>query len=364
MNKIVKSLAVIASSLIISVAASAGELALSGSANASYVVSGGGGANNDDKGLGISNELMFKASGELDNGYSWNYHMELDPNGGGTVDNDDTALLINTNGMGTIGICDSECGLSTELGWGIGALGTGIDYGNTMGASGNTSLNWGYDVSSAPNVQYHMPADMLPFGLTAKVGYVPNLGDGDSNSFKNTGGENTAGASGDSAVQYQLTAAPIDGLKVGADYYATEGDTGTVDQEQSGANGYIQYALGNFKVGYMEGMTEKGKATYAGGDGSSFDRYEYDALGVEVAINDNVSISYSSEEHEAVDKGTIAVGATTMTETTVTMEADVMQISYNIGGATVGLFNVDTNNSNFTEGNKETKTIASISMAF
>ena len=42
--------------------------------------SGGGGANNDDKGLGISNELMFKASGELDNGYTWNYHMELDPN--------------------------------------------------------------------------------------------------------------------------------------------------------------------------------------------------------------------------------------------------------------------------------------------
>ena len=69
MNKIVKSLAVIASSLIMSVSSFAGELASSGSANASYVVSGGGGANNDDKGLGISNELMFKASGELDNGY-------------------------------------------------------------------------------------------------------------------------------------------------------------------------------------------------------------------------------------------------------------------------------------------------------
>ena len=72
-------------------------------------------------------------------------------------------------------------------------------------------------------------------------------------------------------------------------------------------------------------------------------------MGVEVAINDAVSISYSSEEHEAVDKGVIAVGATTMTETTVT--TDVAQISYNIGGATVGLFHVDTNNSDFSEGN-------------
>ena len=35
---------------------------------------------------------------------------------------------------------------------------------------------------------------MLPFGLTAKIGYVPNLSDGELNSFKNTGGENTAGA--------------------------------------------------------------------------------------------------------------------------------------------------------------------------
>ena len=34
---------------------------------------------NTGKGLGISNELTFSASGELDNGYTWNYAMELDP---------------------------------------------------------------------------------------------------------------------------------------------------------------------------------------------------------------------------------------------------------------------------------------------
>ena len=201
MTKITKMLAVLASSLLMSVAATAGELAVSGSANASYVVNGGGG-NNADKGIGISNELMFKASGELDNGYSWNYHMELDPNGGGTTDNDDTALVINTNGMGTVGIFDSEGGLSTELGWGIGAVGTGQDYANTMGAAAtNGALNWGYDVSSYPNIQYHMPADMLPLGLQAKVGYAPNTSDGDSNSYKNAGGQNDAGVDGDSLLQ-------------------------------------------------------------------------------------------------------------------------------------------------------------------
>ena len=157
MTKITKLFVVFASSLLISVAAVAGELSVSGSSNASYTVSGGDN-NSDDKGLGISNELMFKASGELDNGYTWNYHMELDPNGGGTTDNDDTALTINTNGMGTIGIFDSEGGLSTELGWGIGALGTGQDYANTMGtalADTNATLKW-VDVSNHPNIQYHI----------------------------------------------------------------------------------------------------------------------------------------------------------------------------------------------------------------
>jgi len=364
MTKITKMFVVFASSLLMSAAAVAGELAVSGSATATYTVSGG---NYDNKGLGISNELMFKASGELDNGYSWNYHMELDPNGGGTTDNDDTALTINTNGMGTVGIFDSEGGLSTELGWGIGALGTGQDYANTMGTAlgdTNATLKWGMDVSSHPNIQYHLPADVLPFGLGAKVGYVPNVSDGDSNSAKNTGGENTQGVDGDSMVQYQITAAPIDGLKIGADYAAREGESGTADQEESGGNYYLQYAMGNFKLGYMQGFFEDGVSSYASGAGASFDSFEYDAMGIEFAVNDAVTISYSTEEHEGKDKGTIAVGASTRTTKTVTAEADSYQIAYNVGGATVGLFHIDTDNSDYVEGQNESKTIASIAMEF
>ena len=85
---------------------------------------------------------------------------------------------------------------------------------------------------------------------------------------------------------------------------------------------------------------------------------------LKVAINDAVSISYSSEEHEAVDKGVIAVGATTMTETTVTMEADVAQISYNIGGATVGLFTLIQIILTSLKGKQLELHIASISMEF
>ena len=50
MNKITKLFVVVASSLLMSVAAVAGELSVTGSAKASYLVNGESG--NDDKGIG------------------------------------------------------------------------------------------------------------------------------------------------------------------------------------------------------------------------------------------------------------------------------------------------------------------------
>ena len=179
MKNITKTLLVLVSALSISFAATAGELSVSGSAKASYVI--GGADEAQSKGLGVGNELNATASGEMDNGWTWSYSTELDPADGGAASNDDSQLVIGMGDMGTIGFFDSEGGLSQELGYGIGALGTGYDWGATM------TVQAGLDVSSHPNVQYHLPADVLPFGMTAKVGYVPNMADGQGNSFKNSG---------------------------------------------------------------------------------------------------------------------------------------------------------------------------------
>ena len=361
MNKLTKILVVIASSLSMSFAAVAGELAVSGSANASYLISSGDG-NVANKGVGISNELMFKASGELDNGYTWNYHTELDPNGGGTTDSDDAGLTINTNGMGTIGIFDSEGGLSVELVHGIGALGTGTDYANTWGATGNTASAWGFDVSSHPNIQYHTPADLLPYSIAGKIGFVPNTGDADSNSFKNSGGQVDKGVDGSNAIQYQLTAAPVDGLKLAADYIRFDGDTGAGAQVKQGGNVAAQYAFGNFKIGYFNGFTEDGVLHYANGDGTSFDRQETDGYGVEFAVNDNLSVSLSTEDHQGIDVGHSGLSGKIKTKTT--MSSDIAQVAYNVGGATVGLYVNETDNSDFVAGQTEKKTIFSIAMEF
>ena len=119
MNNISKLLVVIISSLLVSLKAFAGELSVTGSAKASYAISGGGVGNNTGNAIGITNELKFAASGELDNGFTWSYFMELDGNDGANHENDDSQLAIGMGDMGTLKINDSEGGLSTETAMGL-----------------------------------------------------------------------------------------------------------------------------------------------------------------------------------------------------------------------------------------------------
>ena len=90
MKNITKILLVLVSSISISFAAVAGELTLTGAAKASYVI--GGADDSQSKGLGVSNELNATAAGEMDNGWTWSYSMELDPADGGAATHAETAV--------------------------------------------------------------------------------------------------------------------------------------------------------------------------------------------------------------------------------------------------------------------------------
>ena len=357
MNKITKLFVVVLSSLFVSAQAFAGELAVTGSAKASYAINGGQG-NDNDKGLGITNELKFAATGELDNGFTWSYFMELDGNDGGAHDNDDTQLAIGMGDMGTLKINDSEGGLSTETKIGIGPLGVGDDFANTAKFVGND-----IDVSGSGNIEYNTASDLLPFGLSAKVAYVPNNSDGDNNSYKSTGGENPAGNTGDSNMMYQLTASPVDGLNIGADYITSENTTGTVAQEQESGGWFANYALGNFKVGYGERYHAPGINDKISAGAHS---YELEQVGVELAINDALSVSYMTEESTRKSYGAAiaaTAGNTPFTRTQITFESEYLQAAYDIGGATVGIASIESTNSGYAAGDANL-TIVSLAMAF
>ena len=352
MKNITKTLLVLVSALSISFAATAGELTLSGAAKASYVI--GGADDSQSKGLGVGNELNATASGEMDNGFTWSYSTELDPAKGGAATNDDSQLVIGMGDLGTVGIFDSEGGLSQELGYGIGALGTGYDHASTM------TVQAGLDVSSHPNIQYHLPADLLPFGMAAKVGYAPNMTDASGNSYQNSGSVNHQQDAGNTMTGVMLTAAPMDGLKVGADYHSTDGQVTTTVQEAESGNYFAQYAMGNFKVGYSKGYYAPGLTD----KDTNVTEYENTSMGIEFAVNDALSISYNDEEFEATTNNAIAAGASTKTKTKVQSEIESIQVAYIFGGATLGIAVSDTGNADYTAAKDEKTTHFTLNMNF
>lgn len=349
MNKITKIVLASIASLAITVSSFAGELSLTGSVKASYVI--GGADKNASKGFGISNELGIGAAGELDNGYTWTYALALDPNGGGTIDNDDQSLTLGTP-YGTVSVCVSACGLSTEEGFGIGANGVGINYA--------TPMTWqeGHDVDSYQNIQYATPAGLIPFGVTAKIAYVGNASNtGDSVDFK-TEGNQEAKTAADSITQYQISAKPIDGLTIGGDYFQSEG--GSNKQMPSSGLVYANYTYGPVKFGYYRGKTDLAIASSK----VAVTNHATKGYGVQFAVNDALTVSYSSEDNTRRTRANIVNGAAGAVKTEVTATVDSIQVAYNIGGATVGIAKQESSNSEYTAGNAETMTLVTLAMAF
>jgi len=112
MKTIMKTLLVSIASLSLMLSVNAGELTVSGTAKATYNTVGG---DETDNGIGVTNELNFTASGEMDNGYTWSYSMELDPASGGAANNDDAQINIGMGDMGTVKVCVSECGNNKKI---------------------------------------------------------------------------------------------------------------------------------------------------------------------------------------------------------------------------------------------------------
>ena len=258
MKNIIKTLIVMLSSVSLFASANAGELSVSGTAKATYNIRSGA---NNGKGLGITNELNFTASGETDAGYTWSYSMELDPGASNdrynyTEDtqsaNDDTKLTLTTP-MGTVGVFISEGGLDVEDAASQSVYSRPTDMGGSDGVVDN------YSISSYNNLQYHTAADMIPFGGMFKIGYAPDL---DAYGSGNNAGpeqvEGTATYVGRSATQYQVSfdAIPfLDGVKIGADYFEfdKQGDEGKKDQEAESGAYYATYSVGNVSLGYSKG---------------------------------------------------------------------------------------------------------------
>ena len=351
--KIIKTLIVMLSSVSLFASANAGELGVSGTAKATYNILSG--QTNVSKGIGITNELNFTASGELDNGYTWSYSMELDPDAvaadNGAAQNDDTKLTVSTP-YGTFGVFVSEGGLDVEDAASQSVYARPTDMGDPSATSDN------YTIDSYNNIQYHTPADMLPFGVTAKIAYATGLdayGSGDNAGAVITDADQ---GMGDSATEYQVKAAPIDGLTVGASYieFSGSGTANTVQDPESGAY-YATYATGPFSIGYSKAYKAPivGNLT-AASTVETVDYYDQTNMSVAYAASDNLSVSYEKETSEA--------NYVLNTTADVEQESTSVQIAYTMGGATLAVAHSSHDNVGYTDAANQDQTLFAITMAF
>jgi len=352
MKKISKILVGILFSALVIAPSYAGELTVTGGATATYTI--GGDDSGSGKNLGIANELDFSASGELDNGYTWNYQVQLD---GASAANDDTRLELGTD-MGTIGLYVTEGGMSKEL-HGVGALGAGFDY--ISPASGTAgSFKTGYDVDGYSNIQYHTPSGMLPFGAQVKLGYVPDMNDTTQMSAKENNSAPASHNTGRNLTQASVTLAPLDGLTIQGDIAGTSNETGVAVSTEEGvsANLGAKYTIGQVTVGYVEGGYQPAVAS------SEITYYENKFMGIQFDVNDSLSLSYNVDESAKNARAAITVGNTAGTKTVTEMEQKSIQLAYTTGGATIGIAQVDVTNSDYTAGKEETQSVVSLAIAF
>ena len=73
-----------------------------------------------------------------------------------------------------------------------------------------------------------------------------------------------------------------------------------------------------------------------------FTMYETDSYGIEFAVNDQLSISYSKEKSEGTKDNAIADDDTSDTKTKVESDITSLQAAYVIGGATIGIAQTET----------------------
>ena len=357
MKKIIAILSVVLFSFGV---AKAGELTVTGSAKASYAITSSDGTaagSNAAKGLGIENEFTLGASGELDNGYTWSYAVDID-SVESSATNDDAKLTLTTP-MGTIGMFLGEGGL------GVDNAGSQSVISRPSDTSYNEAMTDTYDIDGYDNIQYHTPADMFPFGITAKIGYAPSGLATAANDYTASGSANnrlattdTASAGGitlhpggSSVSHYQIKANPIDGLNIGADYFEASGVVGSTDQAPESGAYYATYAFGPAVIGFSKSYL----AAPMNALSVLVETVENDKVSVGINVNDSLSVSYEEEESQP----TLNTGATTYTMTSTGLQA-----AYTMGGMTLGVAVNDHENAGYTQ-NKDVKdTVFTVEMAF
>tara|TARA_Y100000590_G_scaffold365770_1_gene424777 strand:- start:1603 stop:2604 length:1002 start_codon:yes stop_codon:yes gene_type:complete len=199
------------------------------------------------------------------------------------------------------------------------------------------------DVNGAGQVLgYSSPAGMLIDGLDFSVEIIPSIGAQTTNTTAGaTSGAGSTGSEWNTAVNYAVPM--VDGLNLYFGY-ANESSDGTRDDDTEMTIGF-DYTMGPVKIGYQHSEVEDATAAAD----------EVTAYGLNFAVNDDLTVSYSVTENEVK-----AIGATASSSA----EATGINAAYSVGGGSLRIFTGETDNAGYTAGKTQKLTEISLSMSF
>jgi hypothetical protein len=317
-------------------AANAGELTASGGVAVTWISQDDTVVGNP---IGMASGISFAGSGELDNG--WGVKLSIAHDDGNAYSNANVTITL--PGLGDVRIDQ-------------GTSGTGIQrlddvtptvWEEADGAGISAQINKIAGTSAGATIEV-TPSEIMPAGLTTRFAYSKDADSGNTND-KAAGGDSGVLASGwDLTVEAGSDLLGVDGLTLYAgmseveQYQNSSSYNGDVSETVMG----IKYAMGSFSVGYQITDEDTGMTTT--------DNYENTSYGITFNVNDDLSIGYNHTESDETG------------QSLATAEADSLQASYTMGGATFSIAEVEVSNSGYqtAAANDKSGTVVHLGLAF
>ncbi|MDC0344137.1 porin [Pelagibacteraceae bacterium] len=339
MKNIVKIVSVLSGLLVFS-AANAGELTVTGSMEATYKTSGEEATTGNP--LGMDRELKFAGSTELDNGMT-------------------ISVMQDTGDSFAMG--NSQLAISGDLGTVyLGSDSDPVDSIDDITPSAYEEANGSGGGSGWVDVTGHAggsmglgvkTANLMGSGMDINYKYYPKV-DGSKNADNASSG--VADNSAEDGHSMTIRGNPmnaVDGLNIALGAAETGNtNTGTAGGgfDNLDLTAAINYAYGPVKVG-----VQKSRVQVINSDTS----YDSEIFGIAYAVNESLSVSFNEiEQEKMLGDGNGA------TQDPNKQKATALNVSYAMGGATLGIQTVDVKNSGFTNDLDGSGTTIGLSVAF
>ena len=332
---------------LVAVSAQAGEIAVTGSANVTYVT---GEKVNGGKTIGTDRDVAFTGTGEMDNG--WTFKVSTLLTDAYSVSSSFTSLTMGS--LGTVSFGTDTGGASYKYDEEVPQA-----YEQISDAQ-QTSANIVGNQMDSNSIVYNSPSfDIAGASISLDAEFSPNAngaGAGDGATTEKTTAYDSAtdGFGGNFGKGYGLGATiKYAGLTAGA--YGSERENRAPDTGSTKVRDafegvwYAKYSVGPISVGYSESYLDSGKNA---ADTASTDAkvvrvasgiFEGEQFSVAFNVNENLSVSYTDSSDVYDDQAAMSGTGTTQIAD-VSMDTKAIQVAYSMGAMSVKAYNMDTKN--------------------